>query len=1714
MEEVRKRTEGHPIAEDQQECTEGHPASTAAQATSVSDPIAMQAMMLQTQQMMQQTMNRLLQNLSTSNASPGGRVKRPDRPVVDVDSTDGDWALFIDSWKRYKTMTKMNDPLEIRNELRSTCSPVINKLLFDFVGPETLNTCSEQQLLQHIKSVAVKGVHKEVHRQKFHTLHQSPGESITRYLARLRAQAALCEFRITCPNSTCASQVSYVDDMISGQMIAGLANMEHQSKILAEAAMLDSLQKKFDRLVSLETTDQSTSHLQTPITTPKLSGPSESAAQRSQYQQQKQPKKPSLAGKDSRSPLPCKGCGEVSHPPGKSMARKDCPAFNTICHNCRIRGHFGKVCRKPKDPQQNNSSSSAAQANQAPSPEPSVFYAQISGTSNKANRKRLHRQRQRQRQRQREQEAGLPPNSLRKARRASNVKEARRQEQQAASKANENSFVRAVRRNNRKLRRRSHPAPAQSIAIPHLVWKGSEFCKEAPEPSPTISVSVAIMQHAHKSFGRPLPGKSGIPDETKLQAFADTCAQTCTSGPEIMEQLHCPASALVPTSHGIHGITENSLSILGALLLQITAGGHQTNQVVYVAKNIKGFYLSQTAMKDLNLIPSTFPCTSATIRAIKTPSGPEKAPCGCPLRTQPPPHPQQPPLPLTEENREKLEAWILAHYASSAFNTCPHQTLQTMTGRPMNITFQPGSTPSAVHCPIPVPHHWKKAVKDALDQDVALGIIEPVPQGTPTVWCSRMVVTPKKDGTPRRTVDLQKLNQATLRETHHTPSPFHHVSTVPSNTKKTVLDAWNGYHSLPLSPEARDATTFITEWGRYRYLRAPMGFQASGDAYTKRFDDITVDMPRKTRIIDDTILWDTSIESSFWHTLEYISHCATNGIVFNPKKFAFGRDEVDFGGFTITKDGVRPTASMINAIAQFPTPTNITGVRSWFGLVNQVAYAFAQAEIMAPFRELLSTKRKKFYWDDTLDHIFEESKKQIISLIEEGVKSFEIGRPTCISSDWSKTGIGFFLRQQHCTCPPAQGPTCGNGHWKLIFAGSRFTTEAESRYAPVEGEALALIYALESCRMFVLGCPHLYISVDHQPLVAIFGERALEKISNPRLFSFKERSMMYQFHIKHTPGKHNTAPDATSRYPAASIMSGPIKPAPYECHQPDDQASALAIDSGIKSSLAASYGSDIGLKAITWERIIAAAAQDEEYCLLSNVITSGFPKAKDDLPEMIRRFWPSREEYYVIDGVILKDSRILIPQPLRAEVLECLHAAHQGVNGMLANARQRLFWPGLEANLRQTRAQCRACNAVAPSNPREPICDPPNPQFPFQHTVVDFCDIRGNKYLVFADRYTGWVEVVLMKDPTTNRVCDQLRAWFCTYGAPDELSSDGGPPFQSHEYAQFLSNWGIHQRLSSAYFAQSNGRAELAVKTAKRILMNNTDSAGRLNHDSTARAFLNHRNTPVQDVGISPAMMLFGRPIKDHLPRLWDTHSIRPQWKEIWELRERAMAKRHVRNAAHYNTHTRTLPALQVGDSVLIQNQTGHHPKRWDKTGKIVETLGNRQYQIKVDGSNRITLRNRRFLKKISPVADQIQPFLPTSPFSEPVPAQLTNADLPKAPTATTDTPATKMAQPSPPLPPIVAQHQSDNNITSPMPPSPSTQSEPVPQAEITDQRNHLPPNSTTTGPQEQFNSNPRRADSEKATDEVSLRRSKRTPRPKRSLSPSMHGQRHNIVEH
>ena len=123
-----------------------------------------------------------------------------------------------------------------------------------------------------------------------------------------------------------------------------------------------------------------------------------------------------------------------------------------------------------------------------------------------------------------------------------------------------------------------------------------------------------------------------------------------------------------------------------------------------------------------------------------------------------------------------------------------------------------------MYTPATVPIHWREEVKKQLDRDVDLGILERVPPNEPTLWQHRMVVVRKQNGSPRRNVDMQDLNDATLRQTHPVMSPYQKVMAVPKATYKTVTDAWEGYHSVALDPESSKMTQFVTSFGCYRYL--------------------------------------------------------------------------------------------------------------------------------------------------------------------------------------------------------------------------------------------------------------------------------------------------------------------------------------------------------------------------------------------------------------------------------------------------------------------------------------------------------------------------------------------------------------------------------------------------------------------------------------------------------------------------------------------------------------------------------------------------------------------------------------------------------------------------------------------------------------------------------------------------------------------------------
>ena len=109
-----------------------------------------------------------------------------------------------------------------------------------------------------------------------------------------------------------------------------------------------------------------------------------------------------------------------------------------------------------------------------------------------------------------------------------------------------------------------------------------------------------------------------------------------------------------------------------------------------------------------------------------------------------------------------------------------------------------------------------------------------------------------------------------------------------------------------------------------------MSYPARAEGLVNMIKDIT----KKIKLVDDTLLYDTNIKEAFYHTFDFLTRCAQNGIVLSKDKFQFCKDTIQFGGLQITSSGVSPSESMLNAILNFPVPKTITDARSWFGLVN------------------------------------------------------------------------------------------------------------------------------------------------------------------------------------------------------------------------------------------------------------------------------------------------------------------------------------------------------------------------------------------------------------------------------------------------------------------------------------------------------------------------------------------------------------------------------------------------------------------------------------------------------------------------------------------------------------------------------------------------------------------------------------------------------------
>ena len=467
---------------------------------------------------------------------------------------------------------------------------------------------------------------------------------------------------------------------------------------------------------------------------------------------------------------------------------------------------------------------------------------------------------------------------------------------------------------------------------------------------------------------------------------------------------------------------------------------------------------------------------------------------------------------------------------------------------------------------------------------------------------------------------------------------------------------------------------------------------------------------------------------------------------------------------------------------------------------------------------------------------------------------------------------------------------------------------------------LAVVFGLERFKYYAYG-RHVTIETDHKPLEAIF-KKHLDQ-APPRISRMLLRIQEYDVTVKYVPGKDIQLADALSRVnPCAGDEIDGLEIAVHEIH-----ATLNASPMRIKS-------------------IKDATANDQLLQQLARTIHQGWPDQRSDCPSQLLQFWNYRDELCVEDGMLIKGSRIIVPETLQAEALRQLHCAHQGSEKMKLRAKGVVFWAGINNDIDEMVKSCTICQANKSSNTKETLIPHDVPRRPWYKLGADLFHLDNDTYLLLADYGSKFPIVRKLPNTTSKSVINNLKVIFSEQGIPEILISDNGPQFAAAEFKDFAQEYGFQHITSSPLYPQSNGFIERNVQTIKNIIKKCHQSKTDIH-----MALLCLRATPISSDIPAPCVALNNRMFKTNLPMC---SSITPHWKPD------SLQQRQNNQKQYHDQGARDLQPLVPDQPVRIQDPV---QKTWSPGTVIRSADTPRSYHVEKDGV--IYRRNRRHLNPV-----------------------------------------------------------------------------------------------------------------------------------------------------
>ena len=782
---------------------------------------------------------------------------------------------------------------------------------------------------------------------------------------------------------------------------------------------------------------------------------------------------------------------------------------------------------------------------------------------------------------------------------------------------------------------------------------------------------------------------------------------------------------------------------------------------------------------------------------------------------------------------------------------------------PVDLDLKEGATPYHAR-PYPIPKFHADTLRMEVDRLVQIGVLRKVNRSE---WAAPSFIIPKKDGTVRFINDFRELNKRIRRK----PFPIPNIQDMLLNLEgfqyATSLDLNMGYYHIELSPHSKRLCTLVFPFGKYEMQRLPMGLCNSPDIFQEKMSELFDGLEFVRTYIDDLLCLTKGTFDDHLEKLERVLYRLREaGLKVNGNKSFFAKTELEYLGYWITRDGIKPLPDKVRAILALEPPKNRRELRSFIGIVNYYRDMWIRrSHVLAPLASLTSNKTK-WSWGPQQEVAFQTAKKVIAREVMLAYPDFS--KPFVIHTDASHYQLGAVISQ--------------NG--KPIAFYSRKLNPAQTRYTTTERELLSIVETLKKYRNILLG-HQIEVFTDHKNLV--YKTFNTERVMRWRL-------IIEEFGPKLTyiKGENNVVADALSR---------------MRLSEKDFSQEAFAGDANtgdLPKEFPLSYR-------------VLAREQESDQKLQARLTNS---KEKHLYKKKTFRF---SDKSYVL---VTRDDKIVVPRSMEKRVTEWYHEhlLHPGEKRLELTLRQHFTFIGLGPLCTRVCKACNVCRSLKSSFKKYGKLPPKNPELIPWHTLC--IDLIGPYYfgekekqatlhaMTMIDPATGWFEIVPIPTKRADYIANLLeQTWLTRYPWPTEVRMDKGKEFAG-EVAKALKNqYSIDRKIITTRNPQSNAIIERIHKVvADMIRTRDIRGISDLDKDFPWMGVVSAVRHAVRSLvhtttRATPTQLVFGR---DALLNI----SFVADWQYIKERKQHRILQNNKAENAKRREHT-----YHPGDEVMVK---------------------------------------------------------------------------------------------------------------------------------------------------------------------------------------------------